>query len=136
MPSAKSGSAATLVSPAAPREAKEADVADPGEVEKAKAQQQQSGTGKYGQTPIGPPEPSGPAGQAGPTQPTHWISFELKDKKTGAPCADERYEVTLPDGSTREGTLDEHGRAKITDMPAGQCQIDFPDIDGREWQAG
>lgn len=135
MPSAKDGQACQLVNPALPRTAQEADVADPGEVEKAKAEQQQSRTGKYGQTPVGPPPPDS-ADQPGPPQPTHWVSFELKDKKTGTPCAGERYEVTLPDGTTRDGALDEHGQAKITDIPAGQCQINFPDIDGREWQAG
>ena len=44
MPSPKSGTAGSAISPADPKAAEEADVADPGEVAKIKAEQRQMDT--------------------------------------------------------------------------------------------
>lgn len=37
-----------------------------------------------------------------------WLNLELRDS-TGAPLADRRYALTLPDGTAREGKLDARG---------------------------
>jgi hypothetical protein len=63
----------------------------------------------------------------------HFIEFTLKDKDTGDPIPGERYRVKLPDGSTREGRTDANGRVRVDGIPAGECQISYPDIDADSW---
>ncbi len=41
--------------------------------------------------------------------PSRWLNLELRDSR-GAPMAGRPYALTLPDGSVREGTLDDEGR--------------------------
>jgi hypothetical protein len=75
-----------------------------------------------------PPKPAPPP----PTKTKTWIEIELVDDK-GKPVVGERYRIILPDGSQEEDRLDGHGRARINNLDPGECQISFPDIDGREW---
>jgi len=63
-----------------------------------------------------------------------WIAIRLKDK-SGRPLSGERYRVTLTDGSVCEGVLDQRGEAWFRDIDPGKCQVSFPDIDHREWNA-
>lgn len=132
MPSPKTGTTCDLTSPAPPKDALEADDADPGAVEQAKAQQAQTGTGKYGSVPVS--ESSDDPGSSSDSQtPTAWISFSLKDD-AGKPVANEPYLIKLPDGSEQGGSLDENGKAKLTGITPGSCQISFPRIDKGEWR--
>lgn len=63
-----------------------------------------------------------------------WIILELVDAND-QPMKGERFRVTLPDGTVREGTLDDRGRACLEQIPvAGDCQITFPDLDGAAWE--
>ncbi len=48
----------------------------------------------------------------------------------GAPAADQRYEVTLADGSTKTGTLDAEGRAKFERVPPGPARFVCLNSDG------
>lgn len=64
----------------------------------------------------------------------HWIEIRLVDEDR-LPVARERYALRLPDGSLREGQLDHNGCVFLDDLPAGACQVSFPDIDAREWRA-
>lgn len=68
------------------------------------------------------------------TAPKTWIGIELVDQK-GHPVPNERYRVTLPDGTIREGQLDAQGRARFDDIDPGSCQISFPDLHATEWWA-
>lgn len=80
-------------------------------------------------------EKAAPPPAAPPPRPTAtktWIEIELVDDK-GKPVVGERYRIVLPDGSQEEERLDGHGRARINNLDPGECQISFPDIDGREW---
>jgi hypothetical protein len=70
-----------------------------------------------------------------PEKKLHFIEFILKDKETGDPIPNERYRVKLPDGTTREGSTDANGRVRVDGIPAGQCQISYPDIDAASWDA-
>lgn len=63
-----------------------------------------------------------------------WIEIELLDEK-GAPVRNERYTILLPDGSTRGGTLDSLGRARVDGIDPGVCEVCFPEIDQRAWRA-
>lgn len=78
---------------------------------------------------LGPaPEPVTPAED-------FWIAIELVDED-GKPVPNERYRVRTPDGRIFEGTVDGQGKARVGDLPsAGNCEITFPDLDGRDWQA-
>lgn len=81
-------------------------------------------------TPIDPPrppdDPDDPGGDAS-------ISFDLKDED-GNPIPHEPFEVLLPNGFRRTGSLDREGFARIENIPPGECQITFPRIDGAEWR--
>lgn len=134
MPSAKSGKAATLVVPAAPREAIEADLADPGEVESAKADQRAAGKGKYGSAPSKPFKPGESSGGVEEKKKTAWIEVELVDAD-GAPVAGEPYAILLPDGTTTDaGTLDEEGLVRIEGIDPGTCKISFPRLERDAWE--
>ncbi len=64
---------------------------------------------------------------------TSWIEIELVDE-ADMPVAGEPYELELPDGKIRSGSLDANGLARIEDIEAGTCQICFPRLDGRAWE--
>jgi hypothetical protein len=81
-----------------------------------------------GEKAAPPPAPPPPR----PTKTKTWIEIELVDDK-GKPVVGERYRIVLPDGSQEEDHLDGHGCARINNLDPGECQISFPDIDGREW---
>lgn len=125
MPSPKSGTAGNAVAPAAPEPAEDADSADPGEVAESRAEQQQTQTGKYGATPTEPHHPD--------ENKTSWIEIEMLDEEDN-PVPGETYQITLPDGSVAQGTLDENGFARIDGFDPGQCQITFPELDQEAWE--
>lgn len=54
-----------------------------------------------------------------------WIQVELISAD-GEPVANAEYELTLPDGSTRTGTLDENGISREEDIPPGPIRLVFP----------
>jgi hypothetical protein len=62
-----------------------------------------------------------------------WIEIELLDNDD-KPVPNERYLIKVPGGTTETGTLDANGRARITGLDPGMCDISFPDIDYREWR--
>jgi hypothetical protein len=57
-----------------------------------------------------------------------WIEIELTDME-GNPVPGERYWVKLPDGTVREGALNEQGRAYFGGLDAGAAEIRWPDLD-------
>jgi len=57
-----------------------------------------------------------------------WIEIELTDME-GNPVRGERYWVKLPDGTVREGALNELGRAYFGGLDAGSAEIRWPDLD-------
>ena len=45
------------------------------------------------------------------------------------------YRITLPDGETlAEGTLDEKGFARVSNIDPGSCKITFPSLDQEAWE--
>lgn len=63
---------------------------------------------------------------------TSWIAIELVDE-AGKGIPGQAYRVTLPDGHTVRGTLDNSGRARIEGISTGTCDITFPDLDREMW---
>ncbi len=142
MPSAKSGTACSLVPPVAPNTAEEADVADPGTMSEIQATQVATQSGKYGSVPVTPFKPasgqsatSGQSAAGSPSskdQPKHWIEIQLFDEMD-QPVAGEPYEIMLPDQSVASGSTDGQGLARVDGIDAGSCQITFPKRDQEAW---
>ncbi len=64
-----------------------------------------------------------------------FIAIKLVDEDDpSVPVPFKRYRVVLPDGSTREGMLDQHGYALIDQIDPGECQVSFPDFDASAWK--
>jgi len=61
-----------------------------------------------------------------------WVEIQLVDLE-GAPVPNERYRVTLPDGSVKEGQLNEDGWMRESNIDPGTCVVAFPDIHREEW---
>ncbi len=56
-----------------------------------------------------------------------WIAIELYDHE-GEPCPGEPYRLTLADGTVLDQLrLDQAGRARHEDVPAGECLVEFPE---------
>ncbi|RMF79499.1 MAG: type VI secretion system tip protein VgrG [Planctomycetota bacterium] len=62
-----------------------------------------------------------------------WIRIKLVDEE-GNPVPGERYRVTCPDGTVKEGSLDANGRAYISGIDPGNCDITFPELDQSAWR--
>ncbi|MFP2926076.1 carboxypeptidase regulatory-like domain-containing protein [Pyxidicoccus sp. 3LG] len=65
------------------------------------------------------PEMLVPKPAEAPIQEPTWLVIELMDDED-KPVPHARYVVTLPDGSTREGTLNKHGYARVDGVNPGQ----------------
>jgi hypothetical protein len=63
---------------------------------------------------------------------TSWISIELLDDD-GKPVPGEAYQITVPDGTVVQGSLDDKGRAKVSGFDPGTCKISFPNLDKDVW---
>lgn len=66
-------------------------------------------------------------------QEQHWLGIRLTDEE-GNPVPNERYEVTLPDGSKVDGTLNEKGEARLEGVDPGTAKVDFPNLHDDEWK--
>ncbi|WP_437716162.1 hypothetical protein WMF45_06960 [Sorangium sp. So ce448] len=62
-----------------------------------------------------------------------WIEIRLLGEDD-RPIPYERYRVELPDGSIREGSLDDEGRARLDGIEAGACLVTFPALDQEAWE--
>ncbi|MCH7704889.1 MAG: type VI secretion system tip protein VgrG [Planctomycetes bacterium] len=88
------------------------------------------------------PTPAEPAPEVGPQdfpptevdeKETTWIEIKLVDEE-GEPIPSERYKITLPDGTEKEGSLDANGKARVDGIEPGSCEITFPDLDASAWE--
>ena len=64
---------------------------------------------------------------------TSWIEIELIDMEDG-PVPGERYIVTLPDGTEKEGRIGATGIVKVAVESPGTCKVTFPDHDQEAWE--
>lgn len=127
----KAGKAGSLVSPAEPTEALEADEADPGEVAAMKAEQSEAKEGKYGAAKVKPHKP--PETEEEKKVKTAWIEIEMVDE-ADKPVTGVAFLITLPDGSTEGGTLDDKGFARVEGFEPGSCKVTFPELDKGAWE--
>ncbi len=68
-----------------------------------------------------------------PMQKKGWIEIEMVDDSE-RPVPGERYQVELPDGFIREGTLDDNGLARLEGIEEGSCKVSFPNVDADAWK--
>lgn len=114
------------VSPAAPAEPDEAATGDPGKdfVYQQEAQQRD------------PLENAPWHNEQAVPEEEHWIGIRLFDDN-GQPLPGEPYRVILADGTTvARGRLNNKGEAYVAGIDPGSCQVTFPDLDARTWEAG
>ena len=132
--SPKSGSAGSAVAPADPDKPHDADKADPVDTAEAKARDRQTQSGKYGSTKVDPASTDDGQDAANKQEKVKtWVGIELVDHR-GRPVAGEKYKITLADGSVKQGTLDNKGKAKIDNVEPGACTVTFPDRPGQAWE--
>ena len=62
-----------------------------------------------------------------------WIEFQLVDAAE-QPVANERYIVTLPDGTVEEGTTDSEGVCRFENLDVGLAYIQLPDRPDPAWR--
>jgi hypothetical protein len=78
-----------------------------------------------------------PGGKANPVlgcEQKHWIGVRVVGED-GKPLAGVKIKLKLTDGTTRDVVSDANGKY-VTDkvLPAGSCDISFPDLFDIEWQ--
>ena len=129
--SADSASPGSLVAPTDATAPEDADEADPGEVAEVKAKQKETKQGKYGSVQAPPFKP--PPVEEYEEKELTWIEIELVDDDD-RPVSGERYEIELPDGRVRRGTLDGNGFARVEGVEPGNCKITFPRLDRETWE--
>lgn len=61
-----------------------------------------------------------------------WITIQLVGEDD-MPIPGEKYRITLPDGTVREGRLDGEGLARFSDIDPGMCEVTFPELDEEAW---
>lgn len=66
-----------------------------------------------------------------PPRPT-WIEIAIVDG-LGEPVRNRPYRLHLPDGSVREGELDDSGIIRFDDVDPGACRLELPTADDSEW---
>lgn len=103
----------------------EAGVADAAATEPATPAGASSNAGSS----AGAPAERGPADE-GPRR--DWIEVVLLDE-TDAPVVGARCLVTLPNGSQLSYRTDRRGVVRVDNIPVGQCQVRFPDLDQDAW---
>jgi hypothetical protein len=83
-------------------------------------------------TPVPPPAPAPPP--PGPN--TTWVEIQLfDDDSPPKPVPLKKFKITLPDGSTREGVLDDAGKVAFEGIDPGTCKVSFPELNGPDWKA-
>jgi len=70
-----------------------------------------------------------------PAEAATWIAVRMTDN-SGDPVKSLRYEIKLPNGDVRKGTLDDNGLARLESPTSGECTVTFPDLDASDWDAG
>jgi len=81
------------------------------------------------------PRPPLPAPEPKPDPERTFVHIKLLDDE-GNPVPGVRYSVLLPDGATREGTLNSAGEARVEYVTPGECKVTFPDLEDSEWKPG
>lgn len=66
-----------------------------------------------------------------PADDLDWIEIRLQDQDARA-CGDTPYRLKLADGTVIEGTIPRHGAVRLTGIPKGDHEVEFPKMIGDE----
>jgi hypothetical protein len=88
--------------------------------------------------PEAPPEAATPPRGGGkqappPVKEKTWIEFRVV-WPDGTPAVGVVYRLKITDGSVREGTLDDQGSIRVTNIDPGSCDFTLTEVDGRCWK--
>ena len=119
---------AKATSPTKPEDPAIADKSDPGKDVSYGAE-----PAEYEPLEAAAAEGAPPVEETAEQEKKSWIKIRLKDE-ADRPVSGEKYRVTTADGSVKEGALNAEGRAHITNIAPGTCQICFPDLDLEAWE--
>jgi len=89
-------------------------------------------SGQAAPPPAAEPKPAAVMDSGKRTKLT-WIAIELVGEDD-SPIPGEEYEITLPDGSVRRGSLDDDGKARERGIDEGTCKVKFPKLDKDAWE--
>jgi type VI secretion system secreted protein VgrG len=56
-----------------------------------------------------------------------FVELQLVDED-GNPVANAKYELHVPNGEVKKGSLDGSGKARVENVPPGACRVVFPDF--------
>ena len=59
---------------------------------------------------------------------TTWVAIKLVDEND-KPIPHAKYIIILPDGTRKEGNLDDNGYAYFDNLQPGNCTVGFPELD-------
>ncbi len=62
-----------------------------------------------------------------------WLKVQLVDSE-GNPVPSEPYRVTGPSDKVYEGTTDANGMVELYDLPEGEYDVTFPELDDSAWE--
>ena len=62
-----------------------------------------------------------------------WVEIELVGEDD-SPIPDEKFELTMPDGTQHRGKLNRDGWARVEGRGEGKCAVCFPDLDKEAWE--
>jgi hypothetical protein len=98
-----------------------------------------SGSPGTKEAPEMPPQeaevpPPAPAPHGAPAPVKTFVEVKLVDQD-GKPVPNERYRLKLPDGSVKDGRLNDSGSVRFDGIDPGNCDISFPDLDTKDWKA-
>ncbi len=80
-----------------------------------------------------PPEMLRPRSE--PRRELAWIDITVVDDRVPArPLARTRFRLSLPDGSVREGVLNDQAHLRVDDIEPGKCWLELRDL-GRDFDA-
>jgi hypothetical protein len=77
------------------------------------------------------PKPD-PEPKPNPEDETSFVGIQMVDED-GKAVPNVKYHLVLPDGTTRDGTLNPNGFARLDGIKPGTCKVSFPDLDGSAW---
>jgi len=62
-----------------------------------------------------------------------WLEIRVVDK-VGRPLPDRDCTITLPDGTQKKGKTDANGYVRVTDVPPGECKVEFSEPQQQQQQ--
>jgi type VI secretion system secreted protein VgrG len=83
--------------------------------------------------PAPPPEPPKELPRRRPVVEKTWITIRIVDADD-EPLRGVAYQLRMPNGAIRRGTVDEDGQVTFHGIDPGECELTLPEIDEGYWE--